>query len=739
MSCTSPEPAGGTANTPVTATDTSTITKTEIEAVYDAHAAEAARHILYLNKSEEYHGVLLGIAADGTVEFMTEKGEKKKFNRSEVERIEFTKPRKEDFVRNVKGLSSDSEDVKKYFDMNPTAEQYPDSNYLTAFEHIDIDLTVPGKAVYEKTALYKVLRKGGQFLNSWDFRYLADSEKFEVIYARSISGRKVKVGEDGVEKVDNGGEILNLAENALEDGAVNSSIRAYDNLHKVKFALKGVDEGDWVNFCVRKEMKIDALHPLQIEEHFADFEPMLLKTVMVRVPHGSKEFAFTTLNNATIVHAVISSESADVYEFAAKNTPRVEMEQDLPPLRDIFPTLIISRPASPAEFAVEFQKFLDAAVPDEKTAAKFKEILKKYPGIPPEQAFYFHIQKEFDRVNIPPSDYSWKPHTLEEIMNIGKGNSLDLTYLYYLMCKFAKLDKVLFCMSAPFSQGQCLPDAGALADFMTPLLYLNNDKPYKLSTGVYVSMMGEFRPFGYIPSILQGSAFYIIVDGKAIISKNDVIKERENARSTSITAELSEDGSIKVTKKIKTSGSYLEDVRGLSKLKPEELKLYFENMVSAVHSSAKLVSYKPDKAELENRSFIPEIEVVYTIDNYALPAGNFMAFKLPEIDYTAWEISKRERIFPLWWGYRNLEETEISVSIPNGWKIYYAGEGKSAKAGGKGISYDYAFSTDGKTIKFKDAYARHYIAMPATKYGEYLGCVDTRAAVAKELLVLEKE
>lgn len=683
--------------------------------------ARASRHVLYTNLGEEYHGVLARIFRNGNVVFVTEKGETVEFSKEEVESVEFTKPRFQDEFKNVTEIPDPV--LKKYFTIDPSEKDYPGANYLTAFEKVSLDLRGEEIVITERR-LIKVLRRAGEYLHIQTRDYLEDSQSLELVFARTVTAD---------------GEIVNIVDNALEDGSVNGMYPAYDNLRRLKFSLKNVTAGNWIDVKTRKTIKPDPLRPLFVREYFQYFEPIIEKTLKIVLPpeaeNSNNPYLFGVRNfedSITRVESLDNETGFTVVTFRAENRSLVERERNLPPFSTFFPCVTVTSKDATERFFQAYRGYVKKDRPGEETKKTLRSVVGEARGGDVARKLYEFIQKRFEIVEVPAEDYSLAPHEADETFARRKGNPLDLAWMYHRGLAALGVESD-FALAAPLDAGNPEPGKGEIAEFTRAVVILGGK-----GEKTFVSFSSEHASFGVLPPALRGTKALVLTGEKPAVVETPGDKPREEVWKEILSVEVKADGSIRVKKTVDVSGRYAESWRALSEKKPGELKQRFESMAAGVHPRAKLLSWKTEN--LDDTSKKPVVEMEYEVPGYALSAGGrYLVFKLPEVDYSSWEIEKSERSFPMWWGETEKRVKAIEFSIPDGFRVKYRPESYANPSKHGGLSYRADFAVEGRTVRFRDEFIRRSPGIPASAYADYLACVNARAKVSGEYVIFEKQ
>jgi hypothetical protein len=681
-------------------------------------SVELGYHILYLNKGEEVPGRLEKIDSDGTVYFTRlSDGETLTYKKGDILRIDFQKKRLDDDKKNISEI--DDNLLKSALSYPAEVQNFPQASYVILYSGAFVEVKSDLSASITKRVVAKVLTKQGRAVGNQSIEYLGDWESVEILFARTILPDST---------------LLHLAENALEVGSVFGAYPDYENQRRVKFTLKEVKEGSVVDFCYRIDRKpAQILHPLLAREYFKSLEPIVRKEFVVVAPKGV-ELSITARNLGENVNYLKESDEAKTrYSWVAVNAPRFERESDMPPYPDTMPNVVVTIQEDWGRIGREFAAVLaQNLVVDESLKNRVETITEgKSTPVEKARALYAFVAQQIRNLQISPSQSSYTVHELPQILSRGQANPLDKAFLLYGMLKSSGFD-VHYLLCLPRSQGAFPKQNPCLSLLSSPALLVKIEEDT-----FYLALFSDSTDFGYIPPYLQGAAALLIDEKEPQLVEIPLLPASEEFTESTTAATLTADGTIKAKTVRKALGHYASEWRQLGNLRPEELKQSFEKRVAEIHSNARLLSFNAGNLKDLNSPVVIEYE--YEIPDYALKAGTeLMAFRLPEIDYSASSIEKWERTLPLFWAntfsYRNF----VRVVIPETYEVRYIPESVQSYSGYEPFTYYRArFTLDDDAVVFTDECVRNSVLENAVKYASLLDAIQTSARVSNEWVVLE--
>jgi len=683
-------------------------------------AVELGHHILYLNRGEEIPGRLEKIDSEGTVHFTRlSDGEMLTYKKSEVLRIDFQKKRLDDDKKNVSEI--DDNLLKTALSYPAQKENFPEASYVILYSGTFVEVKSDLSASITKRTIVKVLTMQGRAIANQSVEYLSDWETAEVLFARTILPD---------------GTLLHLSENALEVGSVFGTYPDYENQRRAKFSLKEVKEGAVIDFCYRLDRKPAQIpHPLFVREYLQSLEPIVRKEFVVVAPKGV-ELSITPRNiGENVNYMKEADETKTRYSWVAVNARRFERESDMPPYPDTLPNVTVTIREDWDKIAHEFAAVLaQNLVIDDSIKNKVQAITEgKSTPIEKARALYAFVAQQVRNLQILPSQSSYTVGKLPQILSRAQANPLDKAFLLYGMLKSSGFDvHYLFC--SPRSQGAFLKENPCLALLTSPALLLKID-----SEVFYLAPFSDSTEFGYIPPTLQGATAFVIDENSPQLVVEVPLPllpaQDEFTESTTI-ATLTPEGAIKVRTVRKAVGHYASEWRELGNLREEELKQSFQKRVAGIHANAKLISFKT--GDLKNPDSPVVIEYEYEIADYVLRAGELIALRVPEIDYSASSIEKWERNLPLFWSNTFSYRNTVRVIIPENYQVRHIPDSVQSYSGSEPFTYYRArFALEEGGVVFTDECVRNSVFESADRYSALLDTVQTSARISNEWIVLE--
>jgi len=176
-------------------------------------------------------------------------------------------------------------------------------------------------------------------------------------------------------------------------------------------------------------------------------------------------------------------------------------------------------------------------------------------------------------------------------------------------------------------------------------------------------------------------------------------------------------------------------VRGLKRLKPQELRKEVERMISDIDPRARLVDFKFDS--FENFDKYLSLKIEYYIPSYAIKAGNFLLFKIPGLKYGVQDVAQPERMYPVYHDHLSMEKHIIKLYFPRGYTL------KTYPGNFNEISDEFNYSA--KTVKRRNSLEFNDISVlkdtdiqPGDEYVRYREIKLKRAGYIDRWIILKR-
>lgn len=678
----------------------------------DAAATVAPPDVVYLEEGDEIRGRLGGVT-DGRLVFRSEEGESLDWDLGAVQRVSLGKARRFAGAGRIEEI--DDPVLRQAWADAPAPEEFPDAGYAVLHTEATYLLEPSGASVRVDRMILKILKDRGKSAANVVVKYLGGEERPEIDYALTVAPD---------------GTVVHLGDAAISDSAAHSEVPEYDRARLLKFALPQAEIGTVLDyrFIVRRESS-DALHPFAGLEGFRSSEPIRAKVVRVVVPRGTRlNYAARKIPRGSFSRYRVGGD--DVYQWRIEGQDAVVSEPMMPPSIDCLPVVAFSAGSTWADVVGAFAGAVDGSMAVADGLASYAAAtVGDAEGDAAARALYERVVREVRQAPVPPSDYQYAPRPAADVLAKGVANAIDKPFLLYALMREAGLDVELVLVRNQ-NRGATFPSVPSVSQFEAALVLYRSP-----AGGLHTLSPGSDRvPFGVLPAAYQGTT-WLRRQGRAPLGPSPLAGVEDEGRVLTFAMALDEEGTLEVSKRVRLRGQQAIAFRSLKESQDEEIRRQFQQAVSEVDPRAELGSYRlSDLGDLEAPV---EYEITYRLPDYALRSGQRMlAFRIPELDYTAALVAKPERNFDLDWDTVLGMETSVELRLPPGFRVYYRPASVVTDSGW--IRFEATFEEEDGVLRYADRYRRGELRRPAADYGDLRECLQVRARLSREYVVLER-
>jgi hypothetical protein len=580
----------------------------------------------------------------------------------------------------------------------PDEEAYPAAGYINLWVESEVRYTPEG---FEERVrvVRKILNERGKRVANQAIYYLKPHQSVKLNFARTITPDR---------------KVIHIRDAAIEEVSLHPWPASYDRERQVKFALPEARIGSILDYeYLRTQSMISPLHPGSRIEVFGDREPTLHQTFKVLAP-PEMELAYDLEGCGE--PAVRKRDGLKEYHWELSDLPRLEPELRLPPIPELLPRVIIG----PAQSWPELDSIYSCVLEDSLT----EDLSGLIDSLGPDpKRLYNFVAREIRPVEVDLDEYSYIPKSTTTILRERVGNDLDRSYLLYGLLRAAGYDPHLVLVRSQ-ARGPMLDGVPSLGQFDRALLRLGED---------WLSVESR-RSFGDLPGEAQGVKG-LLIGSKGKIATIPLAAPNAEALRSEFELWLEPNGDLKSIWALEYSGEEGAAIRWFKNLKSKEKEIEFQGWIAQLHPKAQLEYY--ELSDLEDLDEPVRVRLKYSIPGYAIRGGKeFLAFPLPGINYSAREVGKPERCYPMSWQRCELIIHKFTLHLPQNYEVYYLPDLSGFDL--PYLSYHGNLQVDGTLIRFEDRYERRAIRILPQDYRDYKNCREAMARLAQALIVLKK-
>jgi len=676
--------------------------------------AQSVEDVIYLQDGRERVGRVIEIDERHVLFGVKGEAEPESFGLSDVQRIEFAAKRSGDEVTRVEDL--DDPLISRLVANAPGKFFYPDSGFLTLYRLTEKHLHKDGSYTHTERIVQKVLLERGESLGSVARYFKKDEETLEVDFARTINPD---------------GTVTPITEAALDVSSVNPDTPEYEKQQQLKFAMKRVGEDSILDYQITKRRsQTDLLNPFAASMMFQGTEPILESELRIIIPRDRK-LAVAKLRADHIEAETEEVGEEIVYTFKRKTIPRIIPEPYMPPWADLAPLILAAEQTTWDDVGDAYrQALLAGSTPSPAMKKKVAELVDGAVDVEDRaRRVYRYFAKEIRHIWVGPDEYSYAPRPVAEVFEKHAGNTTDKAALLRAMLCEAGVpaDVVLTGTKGGGKLAEGVPCIKQVDDALVSVTLSGRR--------TLLTLDDETARFGQVSSEYQGMRGLLVTSTDSRVIDIPLNQPTEEQVAYSYQIEVTPSGDLNVAATETPSGNYEMGYRSAYKgMKDEELRRMLEVSLTGMHPIAKLNSYTIEN--LDDMDEPLKFAESYTLEDYALGNENLLVFRLPQLDYDASAVGKPSRRYPMRWDQLSRSTHDITVTIPYGFRVYYAG--KAFHAESVPATFDARFLVEDGKIRYQDEYVKREVEAPQEAYKDYKACLETMARVPKEWIVLER-
>lgn len=677
------------------------------------HPAKA--DILFTNKGDEIDGKLEKVEKD-KIHFKVKDKNVKIYDKKDILKVMVLLEKKiegEDKASQIK-----DKELTAFLNKLPTEKEYPDAGYLTYLYEKTYILNKDRSSTKTTKIIKYIFKERAREQGNVKVAYLTDREKADILYARAI----------------NKDEIFYVNDTAIQDASEYYYYPQYDKIQSIKFSIPNVNIGTVIDYSTKVECKKhDIEYPFFGEMYFRFTEPVATGRLNVIIPSGIK-INFKEFNMPGGVSPTITNMGDKTkYCWEVKNSKSYVYENSMPPANRVLPYVTFGIEDSWDAIQKHFGKVLEQQlIYDDALKAKIAELTKNASNDTQKvEAVYNWLVKEIKSIGIGMDDYSYIPKSSAEVFKIKTANGLDKAFLYYAMLKYAGI-KADFVYSVD-KYDAFVKELPSIRQFVNVGVLVNiNNKP------IVITPYDDTLRYDDQTASLQDSDYVIFTKAyneKTSVSKTPLNESDKDSSLYNVKMSLDKDGNIFISAEGKFTGESQSNWRGYKNYTPQERDKSMEQLVNDIHTNAVLESYTLDNLDDLTKDIVYRIK--YNIKDYALTAGGkYLIFKIPNMDYSAYDVGKPSREFPLFWTNKYKITSDIEIILPGGYKIYYLPQPINLKT--KRLNFERIYNYENGKIICKDIWIKDTLEIQVSEYGDYKKEKEKLARYSQEWIVLQK-
>jgi hypothetical protein len=524
------------------------------------------------------------------------------------------------------------------------------------------------------------------------------------------------------------GRVLHLSDAALKSESLYARLPDYRRLARLRFACKEPRPGSVLDFQSTVLRRRDSvLEPFYAEEFFRGDQPILRKEVEVVIPAPREAELLSQLEAGDAVDFARSRKEGMTHLVWTLSEPQRGIVQEplMPPKATFVPRLVLGSAGNWDALAVDYAEALDAldGLPEDLAAKAGK--LASAGGA---EAIRNFVARGVRTAPVPQNHFRFVPSAPQATAQRGLANELDKNYLYCAMLRAAGIDADFALLR---SRGR-----GALALEVPSVRAFDHSAVLLPDTGLFSSAASDVLPFDSLPGSLHGAPSFVVLDANALMTEAQVGKPEEELSTTHFSGVLDAEGTLALTLRYEGARNEGKWIRQMKDLDDEQLRNQAQQWASFVHPSAVLTGC--ETTDLNDLTVSPALTMTCTIPDFATAAGeDLLLFTLPGLFYEARNVGRPERMHGLFWDNVLKSASEGVIRIPEGFGVYSVPEPVAFDS--PTASYRASLNAGNGAIAFSDAYTLKVDGAPREAYPDYKECLELRARVPIQRIILRRQ
>lgn len=404
-----------------------------------------------------------------------------------------------------------------------------------------------------------------------------------------------------------------------------------------------------------------------VMEFFRLPDPINAKTVRLTVPESLTQAVFPQQTDGLTVSKEIDPANREYrYEWTVHQAPPVKEEDQLPPWYTFNPTLFFSTGQWTAYAGQVWTALTEAATGQAASEEKARELIVGASGAEEK----IRLIRDFIATRIRPVGPAFHELPLSAItsadrtLSDGYGNSADTAVLFYAMLSAAGFQpSFILASQTPFIEELIRPfaHAPAIELFSSVLVRVvpEDDRVYYLNDGNQYSEPGASSFEDMICMVIPEGTF-----GK-------ITPDKPTAEERQYTLRISTNGPVHITCEESIYGNRFGDEnQRFSEMRPEDRRRYHQELIAGLSQAA----VADGGLKTDFSGYPGKIEFSVNIPDYAIPAGPYLYFALPETLGRLFRLRESTRTNPLYLSAPRREHLRTRIEMPAEYTVESAPE-----------------------------------------------------------------
>lgn len=620
-------------------------------------------------------------------------------------------------------LSDDLEKLKALATGGPGQIEYPQADAVVALERDDITLGADGTVTEKYHSIVKILdeQRGKQKYADVHVPFDRKRQTLTIDVARTI-------GPDGVPKIAAPEEIGDIVPPQIADATMYSDVR------ERVISFPAVAKGTVVELKYTRVTKLSPDSAQGGERLLAQWNPVLSRIVTITTPLG---VAPNIVLERSDLEAVETKQGGThTFTITAEKLPDQHEEAEQLSDSAVLPRVVFGfQPDWNKALAPVADRFFSLAVPDklpDTIVAKAKEIVA---GAKTDEekarALFAFVSRQVRGIEIPLGLAGYEPHPAEAVLANGYGDDRDKVGLLLALAAAEGIKgKPVLVRTGHVPVIAAVPTLAQFDKMVATLSIGGKD--------IWLQPTGEHARFD-VTYAGQDNLVLPVQRGGAELGRRPALEPSSSTSKISAKYTLAANGDLDAKYDYDLTGAFAENAsQQLRPLKGENLEKFFQN--AAGNAGAGAIDTHHDIATLETIDGSVHVSHEVRIPGYVQSQGNFRVLELPSptlgIASQLPMMGLSARKYPLYLGTPKTHVSDVSVTIPAGWKVAYVPEAIENAA--DGLAYKETCTAKAQEVTCHAELAVSKVSLPADKYGPFYDAMAKRGAYERRVVLLTK-
>jgi len=500
-------------------------------------------------------------------------------------------------------------------------EEYPNADEVLLDEYQKTVYNSDGTSKTYDDVYVKVLTEKGKRSNrqiSFSYTLPYSTVKIETLEIIKPSGEVVPVNIE-----ENSREVINQDQMSANIYNPNSKV--------LQAGIPGLEIGDIVHYITFRDT-VKARVPDTFSDYSVfEYDLPILNTTYEVVAPTDKPLVNIELKDSvkdTVIFSETKNKDTITYKWVVSDVPKAFPEPSMPAMYTVVQRLLVSTISDWQDISRWYWKLclphIEATTPEMKT--KVEELISGCENSSEKITNIFNfVSQDIRYMGITPEKEApgYEPHDSSMTFENRYGVCRDKATLLVSMLRLAG-----------FNAFPVIINAGPKKDEEVPQPYFNHAiTAVKGDDGEYILMDStDESTKRLLPAYLSDCSYLVATPEGDPLRTAPIIPAEENMMIIDNVGIIDENGTLNVDTELNFNGINDNAYRGyFAKQKPEDVKKYFERVLSGSISGAKLKGFEMKPVDMLDTSTPLSVDLSYTVDNYVKGNDTVAIIKPPSI------------------------------------------------------------------------------------------------------------